>query len=233
MQISRQIIETSTQIICYLKRNRKVGTYNFPDIVKINLGCGLAVAKGWLNIDGSLNAMIASWPKIVHRLMYRLSGANRYYTSEQYCSLLEEHDFIHADLSHGIPFADGSVDFVYSSHFLEHLYRTDAIRLLKESFRVLKPGGIMRVAVPDLAYAILLYGKGEKEKMLNNYFFVEDKESSFARHKYMYDFELLRDMLKEVGFTYIVQCSYQQGKTPDIDILDNRVEDTLFIEAGK
>lgn len=54
------------------------------------------------------------------------------------------------DLSKGIPFPDGSVDVVYHSHLLEHLDRPVASEFMGEVRRVLKPGGVQRVVVPDL-----------------------------------------------------------------------------------
>lgn len=54
------------------------------------------------------------------------------------------------DLRQGIPLPDNSCDAVYHSHVLEHLRPVEAEGLLRECFRVLKPGGILRVAVPDL-----------------------------------------------------------------------------------
>jgi len=54
------------------------------------------------------------------------------------------------DLNRGIPFPDGSYDGVYHSHVLEHFTAPDGLRLLRECFRVLRPGGVVRVAVPDL-----------------------------------------------------------------------------------
>lgn len=54
------------------------------------------------------------------------------------------------DLSRGIPFPDSKFDVVYHSHVVEHLRRTDVLPFLKECLRVLKPGGILRVATPDL-----------------------------------------------------------------------------------
>jgi SAM-dependent methyltransferase len=55
-----------------------------------------------------------------------------------------------ADLRRRLPFADGAVDAVYHSHVLEHLDRDDAARFLAENARVLRPGGVLRVVVPDL-----------------------------------------------------------------------------------
>jgi len=54
------------------------------------------------------------------------------------------------DLSTGIPLPDASCEVVYHSHVLEHLRRPDAQFFMRECFRVLKPGGILRVSVPDL-----------------------------------------------------------------------------------
>ena len=233
MQIIRPIIDSTTRFIGYVRRRRRIRPSSARGVIKINLGCGLAITKGWINVDGSLNALVASWPNSLHRLLYRASGANRYYTCEQYCSLLEEHEFVHYDLAYGIPFADQSVDFVYSSHFLEHMHKQDATHLMQESFRVLRPGGVIRVCVPDLAYAVSLYAAGDKKRMLSDYFFVEDKESYYARHKYMYDFELLSELLQSVGFSNIVRCDYRQGATPDLAVLDNRPDETLYVEASK
>lgn len=235
MSIIRVSIDSATNLIGWLRRSRRINPTHDPvdGLVKINLGCGLAVAKGWLNIDASLNALIASWPQVVHKLLYRLSGANRYYSMEEYCDIIQNNIFIHHDLSHSLPLRDSTVDFFYSSHFLEHLYKNDAKHLLSECFRALKEGGIVRVAIPDLEYAVSLYLKGDKEQMLQNYFFVEDKGSVLARHKYMYDFDLLSHILECVGFKQITLCSFQKGLTPDLHSLDNRAEDTLFVEATK
>lgn len=61
------------------------------------------------------------------------------------------------DLREGIPFSDSSFDVVYHSHLLEHFPRQAAGKLLRECHRVLKPGGIVRVAVPDLEQIGRLY----------------------------------------------------------------------------
>lgn len=202
-------------------------------LVCVNLGCGLTVAPGWINVDASLNALFSRAPVWLLNFLYSASGANRYFTREEYCRLLAEHRFVFHDLARGLPFSDESVDVFYSSHFLEHLFHTDAIRLLKQAYAALRPGGVIRIAIPDLAYAVHLYGDGRKREMLDNYFFVEDRSSFLARHKYMYDFELLKEELVSCGFIDVRRCAYQQGGAPDLDLLDNRPEETLFVEAFK
>jgi predicted SAM-dependent methyltransferase len=54
------------------------------------------------------------------------------------------------DLRRGVPAADASFDVVYHSHVLEHFGRDEALPFLRECFRVLRPDGVIRVAVPDL-----------------------------------------------------------------------------------
>ncbi len=54
------------------------------------------------------------------------------------------------DVRGGLPFSDSAADACYSSHVLEHLERTQARRFVAEAFRVLKPGAVLRVVVPDL-----------------------------------------------------------------------------------
>jgi predicted SAM-dependent methyltransferase len=54
------------------------------------------------------------------------------------------------DCREPLPFEDESFDVVYHSHVIEHLRREDVIRFLRECCRVLRPGGILRVAIPDL-----------------------------------------------------------------------------------
>lgn len=49
-----------------------------------------------------------------------------------------------------LPFEDNSVDVVYHSHLLEHLDKVEGSKFIKECFRILKPKGVIRIAVPDL-----------------------------------------------------------------------------------
>lgn len=54
------------------------------------------------------------------------------------------------NLLRGVPFENETFDFVYHSHVLEHFSKTDGEKLIEECFRVLKPGGTLRIAIPDL-----------------------------------------------------------------------------------
>ncbi|MBL8890402.1 MAG: methyltransferase domain-containing protein [Planctomycetaceae bacterium] len=61
------------------------------------------------------------------------------------------------DLRLGLPAKPGQYDMVYHSHVLEHLTPADGQRLIEECYRVLKPGGVLRIVVPDLEYIARSY----------------------------------------------------------------------------
>ena len=231
MKFFRKFIDIFTQFLGRLKKSRKIDPKT-DSVAKINLGAGLAVAPGWTNIDGSLNSLVANFPSIFHVFSYYFSGSRSYYTKDEYCKILNENKFMHHDIKFGVPFNDQTVDYIFSSHFLEHLYLDDAKYLLKDCYRSLKKGGRMRISVPDLEYAFHLYKNGEAEKMLSSYFFIND-DSFFAQHKYMYDYRMLSSMLTDLGFVNISRSEYRQGDFPDVKLLDNREEESLFIEAYK
>ncbi|MCG2659083.1 MAG: methyltransferase domain-containing protein [Kiritimatiellae bacterium] len=231
MTPGRKLIDFTTKLLGRAMRHQRASVEGLAS-VKINLGCGLSVASGWINVDGSLNALIAGWPKPVHQCLYHLSGSSQYYSFEEYHGLLSNHRFIFHNLEHGLPFADQCADVVYSSHFIEHLTRYDGAKLLADVFRVLKPGGLCRISVPDLAFALSLY-PADTHRMLDKYFFIDDNGSYFARHKCMYDYTLMKATLEQAGFKAVSRCAYRQGRMPDVELLDNRPEDSLFVEATR
>jgi len=82
----------------------------------------------------------------------------------------DDKTIISTNLLNGIPFPDSTFDVVYHSHILEHFPKSEALNFMKECYRVLKPGGTIRVVVPDLErivneYTRLMAGlkSGKKE----------------------------------------------------------------------
>jgi len=228
----RKTINFVMSAVCFVSKNRQIRP-EAKDKIKINLGAGLSVCPGWINIDNSLNSLVSSCPKIIHRLLYRISGARENYSFQEYHSILKEHSFVCHNLVCGIPLRDNCADFVYCSHFLEHISLGQGTDFLRGIYRILKNGGRLRLVVPDLAYAIKLYTKGQKEEALKQFYEGWENGNEFARHKYMYDYEILAKRLNNAGFGNITQYEYRRGKTPDIELLDNRPESSLFVEAVK
>ena len=93
------------------------------------------------------------------------------------------------DIRSGLPFADNSFSAVYHSHVLEHMRRSAAPALLRECYRVLEPGGILRVVVPDLETIAALYLKNLEGAVAG------DTESA-RRHEWML-LELLDQMVRD------------------------------------
>ncbi len=111
----------------------------------VNLGSSAQVAPGWNNVDFSWLVRLARYPGLCS-LLHRLRLLN----DARYQRILKlDPGVVCWDLRHGVPFPDQTFDVAYHSHVLEHLDREDAPGFLAECFRVLKPGGILRVVVPD------------------------------------------------------------------------------------
>jgi hypothetical protein len=112
----------------------------------LNLGCGVKTSDraDVVNIDWSIYLRIRSnW--LLRRLARLVITGERRRRFESLPKSVVVHD-----LSRGIPYPGNSADAVYHSHFLEHLDRDAAHAFLVEVMRVLKPGGIQRIVVPDM-----------------------------------------------------------------------------------
>jgi predicted SAM-dependent methyltransferase len=150
------------------------------------------------------------------------------------------------DLREGLPFADASVERIYSEHALEHFRREDdAPFLLAECHRVLEPGGEIRITVPDAAVFLDYYaGRLDPERAEA----VAKTHSGFAgtpmdvvnsalkhQHQYLYDAETLGRLLEEVGFSDVRRRAFGETDDPDFAGLDRaeRRFETLYLEARK
>ncbi len=109
-----------------------------------------------------------------------------------------------------------SVDLIYTCHVLEHFKRRDIGRVLAEWYRLLKPGGILRVSVPDFEKLCEVY---QKEKNINLVI-----GALFGRQDYLYnihynvfDFTTLEKALKESGFSDIKRYDWKKTEHADMD----------------
>lgn len=217
--------------IAWLKRDQHYEPP--PGLVKVNLGSGLVLAPGWINIDMNASTLSAGLPEPLIRLVYHLSNAKQWFTIDEYAEKLKENIFVHHNLLYGIPLANESADYIYSAHFFEHLYREDSERLFREAHRVLKSSGVFRINVPSVDPWIAALAAGDIEKGLEGFFPRSAKEDavSLGRHRYLYDFELLERLLREAGFEAVERCQRRQGVVPDLQLLEHRSESGLYVEA--
>jgi len=129
----------------------------------------------------------------------------------------------------GLPFTDGQCRFVFLSHLLEHLfYPTDASALLEEIHRILAPGGVVRIVVPDIEQCLRAYrennteffekraehwGAGDGNATRLEHFLAyagagPDPAWLFEAHKFGYDFETLERALQRAGFKTIIRSKF-------------------------
>jgi SAM-dependent methyltransferase len=124
----------------------------------LNLACGSKTHWSWNNIDFSPYSRLSH-----HRQTARLLRACGILSEYRYETLLRvDPDIIAWDLRRGIPFEEGVFDAVYSSHFIEHVDRDAVPGVFQECHRVLKPHGVLRIAVPDLLSIVEDYSRSAR-----------------------------------------------------------------------
>jgi len=149
------------------------------------------------------------------------------------------------DLRNPLPFPENSVDFIFNEHFVEHLTVEEARASLADFKRVLKPNGVMRIAMPDLEVAVQQYlDKNWKERPFIKRYgleFVETRAELLNMgmrwwdHKWLYDWEELARRLKEVGFksTRIRKAKHSKSVHRELVGLETRDESILIAEVTK
>jgi predicted SAM-dependent methyltransferase len=192
-------------------------------MIALNIGCGLSVYPGWVNVDNSptitlsrvplLKRFVTPWPKEVKKI----------------------------DVLRGLPFADSSVDYIYSSHAFEHFTNSKSLGLLKECHRVLRAKGVCRICVPDLGKMVNDY-LSDRSPVASHAFIDRllikttwrDLIHPGANHRQMFDSNSLSFALEQAGFSVRV-CEYGESKIPNIlDIeLKVRASESLYVEGEK
>jgi predicted SAM-dependent methyltransferase len=207
-------------------------------LARLHLGCGLETPRGWINLDGSWNARFAKWPRI-RRALSRAGVLPRGHAQIAWSPSIVTHD-----VRKPLPFGTETFDAVYASHLLEHLYLEEARRLLSECYRVLKPGGVLRMVVPDLHAIIREYTEGVRfgteadaipadtsADLLNHRLILRTPAphgggllhrlysafTEFHLHKWMYDGDSLSHYFRESGFSEVSQRGFRESRIPGIE----------------
>ena len=118
--------------------------------MKIHIGCGSNLLDGFVNIDNSPTLFLARLPRFVSTTLHRLSLLNDQQLNFSRALSARKKDFMHASCL-ALPFKDNSVDFVYGSHVLGWCFDEDQTnQVVREVYRVLKPGGGARLSFFDV-----------------------------------------------------------------------------------
>ncbi len=157
--------------------------------MKLHLGCGKRnFGKDWIHIDGN---------EFPH---------------------LHSHNII------DLPFEDESIDLIYASHVIEYFDRDEIKEVLNKWYSKLKNGGILRVAVPDFQTIAELYvgivgteNEYPLEKFLGPLYGKMISDNDTIYHKTVYDYNSLKIVLENAGFTDIRYWNFEEVEHGKVD----------------
>jgi len=144
------------------------------------------------------------------------------------------------DIRCGMPFRSGSIECVAAIHVLQDLSWDEIAPALAELHRVLKDGGVLRLAVPDLDKAVQAYLANDAR-----YFYVPDRDAKAIGAKLVTQiiwygsvrtpctFDFVDEWLHNARFFDITRMQFGETRMPGLATLDNRERETLFVEAVK
>jgi predicted SAM-dependent methyltransferase len=161
---------------------------------------------------------------------------------------------IFLDARDHLPFEDDQFQFVYAEHLIEHLTYDEGRRFCKEVFRILRPGGVMRISTPDLQFLLRYYADHSeiaeefteyhtreflradvrsRALVLSNFFY------DFG-HRIIYDWDLLVELLREAGLQRVERRRAGESSYPELRGIEQHgrdypfnEEESLVVEAEK
>ncbi|MBI4964989.1 MAG: methyltransferase domain-containing protein [Desulfomonile tiedjei] len=209
---------------------------------RINFGCGTTPTEGWRNFDNSLSLRLSRIP-LLPAILYKCKLIQR--AQYQFIQYARYNRIEYGDATQGLPLADGSIDVLYSSHMLEHLDRMEASIFLKEAKRVLRSGGIIRLALPDLRKQVRQYlESSDADSFIEGTHLCQPRPRTIAQrlrillvgtrhHQWMYDGDSACKTLLTHGF--LNPAILPPGETgihdPGLLDLNERADESVYVEA--
>jgi hypothetical protein len=206
----------------------------------VQYGCGLSAPDEWINFDVSPTLRIQKTPFIGKLLKKQLAATF-------------PPNVLYGNIIKGLPVKENSCDGLYCSHTLEHLSLKDFRKALKNSYKILKKGGIFRCVVPDLEFAVRSYIRnlesgddmasikfisssllGKEERPYGMKGFIRSFYGN-AYHLWMWDHLSLPVELKNAGFVQIRVCAFNDCEDKMFSYVEDfkRFENSLAIECRK
>lgn len=182
----------------------------------LNLGCNSTIIDGWTNAD-----------------FYDLRTLLSFKSSD---SFSQPNWFL--DLRHSLNCDDNVWDGVFTEHTLEHLYPNQALKLIGEIFRTMKPGAWLRITVPDLNKYVNFYTGGNVDKDFKLRWQTGCEAIRSLTQDYyhcsVWNSELLSCCLKDSGFINVQEVSYMVGSNKKL-LIDREIRkwESLYIESQK
>jgi predicted SAM-dependent methyltransferase len=131
------------------------------------------------------------------------------------------------DVTQAFPIDDQAFDYVYSEHMIEHVTFEQGRAMIRECFRIMKGGAIIRIVTPSIGFLIRLFSQ-DRSELENKYIEWATKQfvpnapiplpsfvfNNFVRqwgHQFIYDRATLRYVLSEAGFVDLKECRIGQS----------------------
>jgi SAM-dependent methyltransferase len=197
--------------------------------IKLHLGCFDQPVEGWHNTDITPHIRVSRIP-LMPRLLELVGRISPERVAQHRAGIFRKVKYL--NVLKRFPFDDNSVECVFSSHMIEHLRADQARFMLRETLRVLKPGGICRMVAPDVEWAVSLFDAASPGAFLQA-MYQDDEDGAKNRHQWMYSGQSLCDTMRECGFTNVRQCGFREGRLPDLARMDNRPENSIYVEGEK
>lgn len=145
-------------------------------------------------------------------------------------------------LGRRLPFQAGALDRIYSEHVLEHVSLPEGMAFLKEAHRVLAPGGVLRIAMPNLETLVRGYLDDDWRARFDwvnwpGHRFIETRAEMLNiafrwwGHQHLYDRQELQRALRSAGFEQISFVRNGESDHADLRGLETRLDSDLVAEA--
>jgi SAM-dependent methyltransferase len=193
----------------------------------VHYGCGICAPAGWINFDVSLRLRLE-----------RIAGVGELLRLTT--GLLFPPDVQFGNIVRGLPVTEKSACGVYCSHVLACLAQEDLVLALRNTLRILRPGGTFRLVVPDLHWRALQYvaaaanGKhfaadqfmhtthlGRRGWPKGIIAFTRDYWGHTA-NLWMYDFASLKAKLEDAGFVKVRRCELGDAHDRMFDLVEDK-----------
>lgn len=132
---------------------------------------------------------------------------------------IDINEFDHVDYISSVDnlsmFENNTITEIYASHLLEYFDKYEIITVLKEWKRVLKPGGVLKIAVPDFKNLVKVYNKtldisNVEGPISGRWEIKKDGESQILHHKQIFDENKLTNLLKSIGFENVSNWDWKE-----------------------
>jgi predicted SAM-dependent methyltransferase len=202
----------------------------------VQYGCGWSAPSGWRNFDGSPTLRFERLPLI--GWLYSKNDS-RFPQNVEYGNIVK-----------GLPVSPESCNGVYCSHVLEHLALEEFRAALNNTHKVLRPGGIFRLVLPDLAYLAKQYidnaahdaaevfmresGLGHERRTRNLKGVIVSRFGN-SQHLWMWDYKSIAPELQRTGFVAVRRACIGDSSDPTFQEVEDkeRWDNCLGVECRR